>query len=215
MNSNMFFDPVYRKENLRIIKLLGKGKSARSYLTEIGGHFVVLKEMHNEKISYYHFSRPKTELECEAYRTLQSLPIAIPKLLYLDHHQQYLVKEYIDGPTVAEAMLHGPLQNELFRSIFQWSKVLKSHNLNIDYFPTNFVIRDKQPVYIDYECNGYEEQWDFESWGIYYWLNHEGFSEFLKTGDANFINQPGTPYPIRNKTIGNRKKQIMKILQGA
>jgi hypothetical protein len=23
--------------------------------------------------------------------------------------------------------------------------------------------------YIDYECNGYMEQWDFEHWGCTYW----------------------------------------------
>ena len=24
--------------------------------------------------------------------------------------------------------------------------------------------------YVDYECNDYSEQWDFEHWGIQYWL---------------------------------------------
>ena len=41
--------------------------------------------------------------------------------------------------------------------------------LNIDYYPTNFVPCDGTLYYIDYECNVYMEEWDFEHWGIQYW----------------------------------------------
>lgn len=41
--------------------------------------------------------------------------------------------------------------------------------LNIDYFPTNFVPWGGTLYYIDYECNAYMEQWDFEHWGAQYW----------------------------------------------
>ena len=41
--------------------------------------------------------------------------------------------------------------------------------LNIDHYPTNFVPCDGMLYYIDYECNTYMEQWDFEHWGIQYW----------------------------------------------
>lgn len=37
------------------------------------------------------------------------------------------------------------------------------------YYPTNFVPRGGTLYYIDYECNAYMEQWDFEHWGIQYW----------------------------------------------
>ena len=42
--------------------------------------------------------------------------------------------------------------------------------LNIDYYPTNFVL-DKDGVlyYVDYECNSYSEEWSFENWGIKHW----------------------------------------------
>jgi GNAT superfamily N-acetyltransferase len=41
--------------------------------------------------------------------------------------------------------------------------------LNIDYYPTNFVVHNGLLWYVDYECNDYSEQWDFEHWGIQYW----------------------------------------------
>lgn len=42
--------------------------------------------------------------------------------------------------------------------------VLYPAELNIDYYPTNFVPRGETLYYIDYECNAYMEQWDFEHW---------------------------------------------------
>ena len=47
--------------------------------------------------------------------------------------------------------------------------VLYPAGLNIDYYPTNFVPRGETLYYIDYECNAYMEQWDFEHWGAQYW----------------------------------------------
>ena len=44
-----------------------------------------------------------------------------------------------------------------------------SHNLNIDYYPSNFVINDGLLYYIDYECNEYMDEWSFFNWGIKYW----------------------------------------------
>ena len=47
--------------------------------------------------------------------------------------------------------------------------MLYANGLNIDYFPTNFIVENGQLFYIAYECNGYMEQWDFEHWGHTYW----------------------------------------------
>ena len=46
---------------------------------------------------------------------------------------------------------------------------LYAAGLNIDYYPTNFVVRDGLLYYSDYECNGYMDQWNFENWGSQYW----------------------------------------------
>ena len=52
--------------------------------------------------------------------------------------------------------------------------------LNIDYFPTNFVEQNGKLYYIDYECNGYMEQWDFEHWGIQYWSKTPSFCAYAR-----------------------------------
>jgi len=51
--------------------------------------------------------------------------------------------------------------------------------LNIDYFPTNFVVQEGQLYYVDYECNPYMQQWDFDHWGIKYWSKTAEFLEYL------------------------------------
>lgn len=33
--------------------------------------------------------------------------------------------------------------------------------------------------YIDFECNDYMEEWDFENWGILYWSKTEEFLKYL------------------------------------
>ncbi len=58
--------------------------------------------------------------------------------------------------------------------------LLYLEGLNIDYFPTNFVLQDAMLYYVDYECNDYMEQWNFEDWGIKYWSKTPEFLEYVK-----------------------------------
>ena len=56
---------------------------------------------------------------------------------------------------------------------------VKIHKLNIDYFPTNFIVQNDLIYYIDYECNDYMEQWNFENWGIKYWSKTPEFMGYI------------------------------------
>ena len=53
-------------------------------------------------------------------------------------------------------------------------------NINIDYFPANFVVYDDEIFYIDYECNDYMEEWNFENWGIKYWSKTPEFLRYAE-----------------------------------
>ena len=50
---------------------------------------------------------------------------------------------------------------------------LERKGLNIDYYPTNFVVHDGMLFYIDYECNAFDPRWSFENWGAAYWSGTE------------------------------------------
>ena len=47
-------------------------------------------------------------------------------------------------------------------------------------------MKDEVLWYIDYECNEYMEQWNFENWGIEYWSKTKEFMEYdLKVKGEN------------------------------
>jgi TP53 regulating kinase and related kinases len=190
-------------------KFLGKGKSGNSYRIKLDGRSCVLKEMHTEKVSYYNFHKEKITLEFEAYNVLKNLPIRIPELLSINFAEHYLIKEFIDGQTLTEVLIKTGIPDDLFRQMFEWSAVLRSANINIDYFPSNFVVKDKLLYYIDYEFNEYCEEWNFENWGIYYWLNQKGFSDFVNSKNADYINNPYSGKPIINEGIESANKELL------
>lgn len=159
-----------------ILKLLGKGKGGYSYLASDGTKQVVLKQLHHEPCDYYQFGN-KLEAELSDYRTLRNIGVRLPELIEVDVRAERIVKEYIDGKTVYEMVLQDELPAYCVRQVKEMCALLYPANLNIDYFPTNFVLQGGELYYIDYECNQYMAQWDFEHWGIKYWSKT---SELLK-----------------------------------
>lgn len=151
-----------------VIRLLGKGKGGYSYLvTDEEGQYV-LKQIHHEPCEYYTFGN-KLLTELRDYETLQKLGISMPRLLAVDCRQERILKEYIPGVTVADRLKRGEAETKWLEQVRAMCRRLYPAGLNIDYYPTNFVPYDGTLYYIDYECNPYMEQWDFEHWGIQYW----------------------------------------------
>ena len=56
-----------------------------------------------------------------------------------------------------------------------------------DYFPTNFVVQNELIYYIDYECNNYMEEWNFENWGIKQWSKTEEFLEYVRNHNVQIL----------------------------
>ena len=162
-----------------ILKLLGKGKGGYSYLAHDGDMKVVLKQIHHEPCAYYTFGN-KIEAELNDYQRLKRIGISMPKLLDIDIQQERIVKEYIDGQTVFEMVLNDNLPSCCIDQIKQMCSLLYPANTNIDYFPTNFVLHDGNLYYIDYECNDYMPEWNFENWGIKYWYKTSEFLAYVK-----------------------------------
>ena len=152
----------------RVERLLGKGKGGYSYLVTDGKAQYVLKQIHHEPCDYYQFG-DKLASELGDYETLSRLGVPMPQLLAVDRQQERLLKEYIDGPTADELVKQGPLEEALFRQMEAICRILYAAGLNIDYFPTNFVVREGKLFYVDFECNPYSEAWNFENWGSKYW----------------------------------------------
>lgn len=163
-----------------IIKLLGKGKGGYSYLSEKDGKYYVLKQIHHEPCSYYTFGN-KIEAEKKDYERLAGLGIKLPALYEIDEKNERILKEYVDGPTVVELVRSDSMKDDYFNQIKDMCQKLYKANLNIDYYPTNFLVQNDVLFYVDYECNQYMAEWNFENWGIKYWSKTE---EFIKAFGA-------------------------------
>lgn len=163
----------------QVVKLLGKGKGGYSYLVEDGSGQYVLKQIHHEPCAYYQFG-DKLASELRDYERLQQIGIRMPKMLDVDREQERILKEYIPGETVMQMVKEDRLDPDCICQMEAMCQSLYPANTNIDYFPTNFVVSNGVMYYVDYECNNYMEQWDFEHWGINYWSKTPEFEEYIR-----------------------------------
>ena len=162
-----------------VIKLLGHGKGGYSYLVEKDGKHFVLKQIHHEPCDYYTFGN-KIEAERADYERLQKAGIRIPRMLDIDLANERILKEYIDGPTIFDLVKGDAMQDDYLEQVRKMAAQARSAGLNIDYFPTNFVVQDDSMYYIDYECNSYMDEWNFENWGVKYWSKTPECIEYIK-----------------------------------
>ena len=162
-----------------IIRLLGHGKGGYSYLAETETGQVVVKQIHHEPCDYYTFGN-KIEAEKQDYERLRRAAIRIPALIAVDEAAEIVVKEYIAGNTVFDLVRNGGSADPYLDQVREMAALAKKAGLNIDYFPTNFVIRDSLIWYVDYECNEYMDKWSFENWGIRYWSRTPEFLAYVK-----------------------------------
>lgn len=160
-----------------IIKLLGKGKGGYSYLATEGKQCYVLKQIHHEPCDYYQFGN-KIESEIQDYKKLKSIGIRMPLMIDVDIENERILKEYIEGDTIYDLVLQDKMKSDYLEQVKAMCRLLYKADTNIDYFPTNFVVQNGEIYYIDFECNTYMDEWNFENWGIKYWSKTEEFLEY-------------------------------------
>lgn len=163
----------------KIIKLLGKGKGGYSYLAERDGNRYVLKQIHHEPCAYYQFG-DKIQAEIHDYNRLKGVGIRIPAMLDVDIQAERILKEFVDGDTIFDLVLQDKMRQSYIDQMREMCVALYNVNLNVDYFPTNFVVNNGLIYYVDFECNDYMEQWNFENWGIKYWSKTPEFLQYVK-----------------------------------
>ncbi|MBP3489765.1 MAG: GNAT family N-acetyltransferase [Roseburia sp.] len=184
----------YRKESpdiltvqdvdYHIVKLLGKGKGGYSYLAWDGRKEYVVKQIHHEPCSYYAFG-DKMEAEQRDYEKLRKIGVTLPKLLAVDVEKERILKEYIKGDTIYDLVLRDEMKAEYLEQMKRMCEQCYSAHINIDYFPTNFVVQDGVLYYIDYECNEYMDEWNFENWGVKYWSKTPEFLAYVEEHRGN------------------------------
>ena len=170
---------VVNQKQYTVIRLLGHGKGGYSYLVERNGCQYVLKQIHHEPCDYYSFGN-KIDAEINDYNRLLHTGIRLPQMLDVDIENERIVKEYIDGPTIYELVKDDIMDDSYIVQVREMAQMVYSAGLNIDFFPTNFVVANGAIFYIDYECNPYMDEWNFENWGIKYWSKTKDFIEYMQ-----------------------------------
>lgn len=171
---------ILNDKKYEFIKLLGKGKGGYSYLVSNDINKYVLKQIHHEPCEYYSFGN-KLESEVNDYKTLSAVGITLPLMIDVDINHERILKEYIEGDTIYDMVKRGEDVSVYVEKMQSMCRLLYAAGLNIDYFPTNFVVHNGEMYYIDYECNKYMEEWNFENWGIKYWSKTPEFLEYVAT----------------------------------
>lgn len=167
------------EKEYEILRLLGKGKGGYSYLADDGTKKYVLKQIHHEPCDYYQFGN-KIAAEIADYNRLKEIGIKIPALIDVDTENERILKEYIAGDTIYELILRDNMESAYIDQLRSMCVLLYAAHMNIDYFPTNFVVRSGEIYYIDFECNEYTDEWNFENWGIKYWSKTPEFLQYVK-----------------------------------
>lgn len=98
----------------------------------------------------------------------------------MDIKQERILKEYIEGEAIYNLVLQNKMKPTYLKQIYDMCSLLYASNTNIDYFPTNFVVQNEEIFYIDFECNDYMEEWNFENWGIKYWSKTPEFIKYME-----------------------------------
>ena len=163
----------------RVLRLLGKGKGGYSYLVTDGERDYVLKQIHHEPCAYYTFG-DKLQSELRDYERIRAVGVPMPVLLDVDEEQERILKTFVPGETIYQLVLEDRMKPEYVEQMRALCRRLYPAGLNIDYFPTNFVVWEDTLYYIDYECNAYMEEWDFEHWGVAYWSKTEAFMAYVR-----------------------------------
>ena len=155
-------------QEYEVVTLLGKGKGGYSYLVTKDNTFYVLKQIHHEPCSYYTFGN-KIEAEINDYQTILKTGINIPRMIDVDKKNERIIKEYVEGPMISELIEEGKLDPTYIEQVLTMQELCKKQGINIDYYPTNFIVNNGKIYYIDYECNKYDPKWDYDNWGKQYW----------------------------------------------
>ncbi len=162
-----------------ILRLLGTGKGGYSYLAYDGTGKYVLKQIHHEPCDYYQFGN-KIEAEISDYHRLKKIGIKMPAMIDADIENERILKEFIDGDTIYELILQDRMVPAYVDQLQGMCALLYTAHTNIDYFPTNFVVQNGEVYYIDFECNEYMEEWNFENWGVKFWSKTPEFLQYVK-----------------------------------
>lgn len=169
--------------------------------------FVVIKELNGGVDDE---GESLIDKELFSYERLKALDISTPKLLGYNREKNLVIKEYLEGKDLLGLIRDDKLTSAHFIELLNYGELLNSDNLNIDYFPLNFILKDETLYYVNYKVFPYTEELNLRNWGIFYWINNEGIKRYMETGDEYFINNKNEKMPVITEALKQKRDEIYK-----
>ena len=205
MERKIFNELTKQVETYILVKELNRVNNGIFYLYTKESSKVVIKELINKTDEEGQFEIDK---ELYSYERLESLGIYIPKMTGYNREENIVIKEYLEGKDILGLSRDGGLSKDNFLELLRYAELLNSDNLNIDYFPNNFIMKEEKLFYINYKVFPYTEELNLRNWGIYYWINSSGMRQYMETGDESKINIIGEKNPIITDELNEKRDEI-------
>ena len=205
MERKIFNELTKEMETYTLIKELNRVNNGIFYLYIKESNEVVIKEL-IKKIDDE--GQLEIDKELYSYGRLESLGIYTPKMVGYNREENIVIKEYLEGKDLLGLIRDEKLSKDNFLELLKYAELLNSDNLNIDYFPNNFIMKDNKLFYINYKVFPYTEELNLRNWGIYYWLNSSGVKQYMETGDESTINLVGKKSPLITEELNKKRDEI-------
>ncbi len=207
MNREIYNEMTKKIEVFKLVKELNQVSNGKFFLYERDNELVVIKELSQKIDSEGEFEIDK---ELFSYERLKALDIYTPKLLGYNRENNIVIKEYLEGKDLLGIIRDRTLTKDNYIELLRYSELLNSDNLNIDYFPANFVLKENRLYYVNYKVFPYSEELNLRNWGIYYWINNEGIKRYMETGDEYFINIENEKRPVITEELNKKRDELYR-----
>ena len=139
----------------RLIRRLGTGGAGTVWLAEDGGGMRVALQAMHPPMAASEASRARLERETRTVNSVRSPFVAHIVDAETEATQPFVVSEYVEGPTLAEILVSGPvpLRGVAALSYHLASTIAAVHHANIihrDIKPSNIICSPRGPVLIDF-----------------------------------------------------------------
>lgn len=207
MNREIYNEMTKKTEVFKLVKELNQVSNGKFFLYDRNNELVVIKEL-SQKID----SEGEYEIDKElfSYERLKALDIYTPKLLGYNRENNIVIKEYLEGKDLLGIIRDESLTRDNYIELLRYSELLNSDNLNIDYFPANFILKEDKLYYVNYKVFPYSEELNLRNWGIYYWINNEGIKRYMESGDEYFINVNNEKRPVITEELNKKRDELYR-----
>ena len=182
---------ICKKKQFIVLNQLG----GRSYKVEFKGKIYFFKQLAN---------RDEFDDFLYAKKHLKSSGIPVAKIILADKKSFTVVTEFIDGETILDKLVAGPLSEDIYDLIFKLCFFVKIERMNIDFSPQYFKLYNGKLYYLETIMMPYDEKTNFTNKYIYLWFYTKQLVELL-----NELNIPTDPSRLKPEYESNKEIVLM------